>query len=369
MRNAKQRRTKLIFLGIATAVAFYFCYLLAEPFFRSIVAAAILATLLHPWFRRLRERFGNANWAATLSLVIVIVAFIGPAILLGILVEKELVAAYQWLRTNTEAQNGWPAALSLWATNAAGWIGVHIGVSPDTLREAFLSRLNEISGSFVQKAANILGGLGTGIVSLVIMFVAFFFLLREGSRIVRGGASLLPLDADEIDILIARVEATIQANVVGALAVAAVQGSLLALAFWFLGISSPLLWALIAAMCSVIPIVGSSVVWIPAIVHLIATGSWVKGLILLGWAGGLVSLADNIIRPWVLSDRVNLPPLVLFFALLGGVELFGVLGIFLGPVILSLAISIASLFFSELRAQGDLKPQDRWESRSESIQG
>lgn len=364
MPNPQQRRTKLIFLGITTALAFYFCYLLAEPFFRSIVAAAILATLMHPWFRRLRERLGNANWAATVSLVIVVVAFIGPATLLGILIEKELVTAYQWLRTNTEAQNGWPAALSLWSTNAAGWVGVHTGVSPDTLRDAFLSRLNEISGTFVRKTANIIGGLGTGIVSLVIMFVAFFFLLREGSRIVRGGASLLPLDGDEIDALIAKVEAAIQANVVGVLAVAAVQGTLLAIAFLVLGVPSPLLWALIAAMCSVIPMIGSSVVWVPAIIYLIATGSWIKGLILLGWAAGVVSLADNLIRPWILSDRVNLPPLVLFFALLGGVELFGVLGIFLGPVILSLAISIAALFFGELRAQGDLKPRERLESRN-----
>jgi len=359
MPNRKQRRTKLVFLAIATAIAFYFCYLLAAPFLRSIVAAAILAILIHPWFRHLKVRFGNANWAATLSLVIVIVAFIGPAILLGILVEKELVNAYQWLRANTEAQNGWPTAMSVWTANTAGWIGVHIGISPDTLRDAFLSRLNEASGLFVKKTADILGGLGTGILSLVIMFVAFFFLLREGSRIIHGAASLLPLDADEIDGLIAKVEAAIQANVVGVLAVAAAQGLLLALAFWFLQVPSPLLWALIAAMCSVIPMVGSSVVWGPAIVYLIVTGSWVKGLILLGWAGGVVSLADNFIRPWILSGRVNLPPLVLFFALLGGVELFGILGIFLGPVILSLAISIASLFFGELRAQGELKPQEQ----------
>jgi predicted PurR-regulated permease PerM len=358
MPGIHQRRNKLIFLTIAAILAFYFCYLIARPFLQPIVAASILATLFHPLFRRLKRNFGNANWAATLSLIIVIVAFVGPAIILGMFLEKEIVGAYQWLKQNTAAQNGWPAALSDWIDAAASWVGFHTGVSPEALRRTVLTRIDAASGAMVKKTADILSGIGAGIVSLVIMLVAFFFLLREGRRIVRGAAGLLPLSESEIEGLIEKIDAAIQANVVGVLAVAAAQGSLLGMALWFLGISSPILWGMIAAICSVVPLVGSSLVWVPATIYLLLTGSWIKGLILLGWSAGVVSLADNFIRPWILSGRVNLSPLVLFFALLGGVEVFGPLGIFLGPLIVSLAVTFGSMFFNELRTQGELETHD-----------
>ncbi len=175
-----QRRNKLIFLTVAALVTFYFCYLIARPFLQSIVAAGILATLFHPWFRRLRRKFGNANWAATLSLVIVVVAFVGPLILLGFFLQKELATAYGWLKQNTAAQNGWPAALSDWIDKAASWVGLHTGVSPEALRHAVLTRVDAASGAMVQKTAGILSGIGAGIVSLVTTLVTFCFLLREG---------------------------------------------------------------------------------------------------------------------------------------------------------------------------------------------
>lgn len=353
-----QRRNKLIFLGIAAILSFYFCYLIARPFLQSILAAGILAILFHPLYRRFRRKFGNSNWAAVASLAIVIVAFVGPAIALGFALEKEIASVYQWLKQNTAAQNGWPAALSDWIDKAASWVGLHTGVSPDLLRRSVMTRLDAASGALVKQTAGILSGIGAGIVSLVIMLVAFFFLLREGRRIVRGAAGLLPLSQNEIDTLIEKIDAAVQANVVGVLAVAAAQGTLLALALWVLGIPSFILWGLIAAICSVVPMVGSSVVWVPLTIYLFITGSWGKGLILLGWSAGVVSLADNFIRPWILSGRVNLSPLVLFFALLGGVEVFGPLGIFLGPLIVSLAVAFGSMFFNELRTQGELQTRD-----------
>lgn len=353
-----QRRNKLIFLSIAAFLSFYFCYLIARPFLQSILAAGILAILFHPLYRRFRRKFGNSNWAAVASLAIVIVAFVGPAIALGFALEKEIAGVYQWLKQNTAAQNGWPAALSDWIDKAASWVGVHTGVSPDVLRRSVITRIDAAGGALVKKTAGVLSGIGAGIVSLVIMLVAFFFLLREGRRVVRGAAGLLPLSQNEIDTLIEKIDAAVQANVVGVLAVAAAQGTLLALALWVLGIPSFLLWGLIAAICSVVPMIGSSVVWVPLTIYLFLTGSLVKGFILLGWSAGVVSLADNFIRPWILSGRVNLSPLVLFFALLGGVDVFGPLGIFLGPLIVSLAATFGSMFFNELRTQGELQTRD-----------
>ena len=117
-----------------------------------------------------------------------------------------------------------------------------------------------------------------------------------------------------------------------------------------LGVPSPLLWALVTGLCSLVPLFGAALVWIPGAVYLFLIGSWVKGLILVGWGAGVVSLSDNIVRPWVISERLKLSPGILFFALLGGVEVFGPLGIFLGPVICSVTLTLGKMLLRELRS-------------------
>ena len=160
-----------------------------------------------------------------------------------------------------------------------------------------------------------------------------------------------PHHKDQKKRFIEETQSSIQANVVGVLTVAVVQGSLLGIGFWLLGIPSPILWALVTSACSLVPMAGAAFVWVPGTVYLLLIGSWIKGLILLGWGAGVVSLSDNIIRPWVISDRLKLSPIMLLFALLGGVEMFGPLGIFLGPMIFSIASSFGRMLRSELKPE------------------
>ncbi len=143
----------------------------------------------------------------------------------------------------------------------------------------------------------------------------------------------------------------------GVLAVAFTQGLLLGLAFWVLGLPSPVLWGMTAAIFSLIPVVGTGVVCVPAAVILIFSGHWVKGLILLGWGAGVVGTADNFIRPLVISDQIRLHPLYVFFALLGGVQAFGISGLFIGPMAFALAQSLFTLMKEEIQAPTD-QPQE-----------
>jgi predicted PurR-regulated permease PerM len=343
-----RRKRKLLFLAIATAVFFFFCYRIASPYLNAIVGAAVLATLFHPVFRTLKDLTGGrSNLAAWLCILVLLVTLIGPAILIGILLHNESIAVYDWLRTNTAAQNGWPTAISSWVARVADWVGVHTGVDPDTLRSAALSRINEVGNFFVQKTGALLGGISSAILSLVITLFTFFFMLRSGATLVRNGARLLPLDEDEIEVLISKITAAIQGNVAGVLAVGGTQAILLGLGFWIFGVPSPVLWAIVTVACSVIPMGGAALVWVPGAIYLFASHSILKGVLMLAWGAGIVSLSDNIVRPWVLSDRVNMSPLLIFFALLGGIQVFGFWGIFLGPVILSLAVTFASMLLEE----------------------
>jgi predicted PurR-regulated permease PerM len=348
--EGSERRKRILFLCIAAAIAGFLCYLIVRPFAKPILTAAIMAVLFHPLFLRLKVITGNRTWAAFMSLTILLVVLTGVAALMAITVKREMIATYQWFKANTAARDGWTAAFSSWTDAAARWIGLHIGISPDVIRDAALARLDQVSAAIVTTTGNILASLGTISVSLVLTLVSFFFFLREGSQLLKRGAWLIPLRNDQKQRFIEETQSSIQANVVGVLTVAIVQGLLLGIGFWLLGIPSPILWALVTSCSSVVPFFGAAVVWVPGAVYLFLIGSWIKGLILLGWGAGVVSLSDNIVRPWIISERLKLSPIILLFALLGGVELFGPLGIFLGPTIFSIASSLGNMLRSELRA-------------------
>jgi predicted PurR-regulated permease PerM len=347
----QERRTKVIFLSVITAVACFFCYLIARPFAKPILAAAILAVLFHPLFLRLKAMTCNRNWAAFLSLALLLAALAALIALLAFVVQREITSTYAWFKANTVARDGWTTAFSSWIDKSAGWIGLKIGISPDVVRDTALARVDEASAAMIKKTGDVIASVGTISVSLVLTFVSFFFFIREGTQLIARGSWLIPLDSEQKRRFIEQTQSSIQANVVGVLLVAAVQGLLLGIGFWFLGVPSPILWALVTSACSLIPLFGAALVWVPGAVYLFLTGSWIKGVILLAWGAGVVSLSDNIVRPWVISERLKLSPIILLFALLGGVEVFGPLGIFLGPMIFSIAASLGQMLRNELRAK------------------
>ena len=147
--------------------------------------------------------------------------------------------------------------------------------------------------------------------------------------------------------LFVNISDTIVANVYGILLVGVAQGVLTGIALAIVGAQSPLLLGLSAALASVVPVVGAALVWAPAGIYLLFIGAIWKGVFVLVWGAVVISMADNIIRPWVVSGKVELHPLVLLFFILGGVEAFGFLGLFLGPVI----ASVLTVLFGMLREE------------------
>jgi len=140
------------------------------------------------------------------------------------------------------------------------------------------------------------------------------------------------------------------ANLYGILAVGLAQGLLTGAAFAVLGVPSPLLLGLTTAVCSLVPIVGTMLVWLPAAIYLMAIGHLWKGIILMLWSSVVVGTIDNIIRPLVIGSKVELHPLLLLFALLGGLQVFGFIGIFIGPVVLSVISALTDMLREELSA-------------------
>jgi predicted PurR-regulated permease PerM len=349
----RSRRRKLIFLASLFAIAAGLAFLVAWPFLNAIVLAVILAVILQPLFQRLAGVL-HPNWAALLTLFLLLLIVVVPLVLIFALVQNEAQVVYQSLKQSAAADNGgWSGALSGWADKTFSWIGLRLGIDPETIRSQVWGRANAASSVLLQKTAALVGSFGSIAISLTAMFLALFFFLRDGKKIVHRTADLTPLDSDEVNLLIERLRVAIQANVLGIVAVALTQAFLVGFGFWLFGVPQPALWALVASACSVIPIGGAALVWLPGAIYLLATHHTLPGVLLLAWGAGVVSMSDNFVRPWVLSGRVNLPPFLLFIALLGGVQVFGPIGIFLGPLVLSITRTFGAMLLEQRQGSSD----------------
>jgi predicted PurR-regulated permease PerM len=180
--------------------------------------------------------------------------------------------------------------------------------------------------------------------SLLVMLFAMFFLLRDGHTLARQVRDLLPLPEGARDRLMTDTRDLIIASVGAGLLVATVQGAIGALAFWMLGIDAPVVWGVVMAMCSLIPVVGAALVWVPAALWLLLSNEIARGitLVIVGVFG--ISMADNVLRPILLAGRTTASGLVVFLGLLGGAAAFGFIGLVLGPIILVTAGSLLRVF-------------------------
>lgn len=225
----------------------------------------------------------------------------------------------------------------------ASWAGRYVDLSSFDLRGALLRWLEQISRSLLSWGAWAASNIISFVADTVITLFTLFFLFREGGSMREHAETVLPLNASQVEHLFTGLSNSIVANVYGCLAVGVAQGSLASLAFWVLGLPSPVLWGLVTALFSLVPIIGSAAVWGPAVIILVIGGHWWKALILLGWGAGVVGQIDTLVRPYVISGRVELHTLLIFFAFLCGVEAFGLMGLFIGPVVLSVALVVLEM--------------------------
>jgi predicted PurR-regulated permease PerM len=228
-----------------------------------------------------------------------------------------------------------------------GWLRQYIDVTKSGLEGTIYSLPSRVSQLLIRVAASLVAGLAGFIGESLITLLVLFFVLRDGADIARRAALLVPLDSRRVERLFTRTRESIFANLYGILAVALAQGLLTSAAIAIVGVGAPLILGAAAAVCSLIPIVGPTLVWVPVAIFLFAKGQWWKGFFLVAWGALAVGTADNVIRPLVIASHVRLHPVLLLFALIGGVEQFGFIGLFIGPVVISLIIAVAEMLREE----------------------
>jgi predicted PurR-regulated permease PerM len=345
------RQTRIIFLLALSVVTIWFCYVIARPFLKPVFMACVLAIVFYPVHTRLHKLIRPPNVAALLSTLLVLLLLIIPAVLLGAAIQREIAAAYQSLNPGGAQDGSLVPGLLKFSEKLNRWLSRFIGESRFDLRAAIQNQLQQISAALLSGIAGLVGNLTSFVVDSVTTFFTLFFLFRDGRTVRRRLMAILPLRPDQVEKLTGGVSRTIVASMYGGLAVALAQGMLISLAFWVLSVPSPILWGLVTALFSFVPIIGSAAVWVPIAIILMFSGHLIKGLLLLAWGAGVVGMADNVVRPLVISEQVKFYPLYIFFALLGGMQAFGLAGLFVGPVVLAIALALFSLWREENHPQ------------------
>ncbi|HWP44418.1 MAG TPA: AI-2E family transporter [Blastocatellia bacterium] len=344
-----KRRITLGFLIALAVFALYLCYIIFNPFIRPFLSAVVIAVVFFPVHARLARLVASPSLAALISTVLVILIVVLPAVLIGIAFYKEAASLYSYLDQKSEESGGLGTYVMRLIEGPMRWLSQYVDVSQFNLGEWLRSRLQSITQFLVNEAGGLLGNITLFLINSVIALFTLFFLFREGRSMRRRAAAILPLSSEQVDRLFTGIENTIIATVYGGIVVAIAQGFLTGLALWITGIHSPVLWGVVAAFFALLPLVGTAVVWIPAAIYLFATGSWGKGLFLIAWGAAFVGTVDNFLRPYLMSGRVRMHTLLIFFAVFGGVQAFGFLGLFIGPVILAVTITVLGMLRDEGR--------------------
>ena len=343
MNDTTRKWAAIVCLVGLAVVALYLCYLIARPFLGPVLVAVMLVIVFYPLHLRVQRFFPSQNVAAAISTALVILLVTIPVVFLGISVSRELRWVAQSLREQSWSLGRLSPYLVKWGGDLLRRLGDYADLSQLDPQATVLRWAEQASRYLLSIGAAAVTNLVSFVLNSVVVFFSLFFFLREGENIRRGISAMLPLYPDQTERLLNGISETMIANVHGGLAVGAAQGILTGLSFWVLGLPAPILWTLVTGLTSLVPVVGSALVWGPASVLLLLSGHWGKALILLVWGAAVVGQADVVVRPYVVSARVKVHTLLVFFALLGGVEAFGILGIFVGPIILSVTFAVLDM--------------------------
>jgi predicted PurR-regulated permease PerM len=341
-------RVSVVFFYGLLLLLLYLTYLIIVPFASPILWAAILVVVFQPVYRRLLYRLGGKSGLTAFLLTITVsAAVMVPAILCGWVLTQEAVSFYQ-AAERVYQQEGLAGIASHPAVTAgrALWDSVSLPFERlgFDLNALLLGGLSAVSSFIVDNLKGVAINLLGFTIKFFLVVFTFFFLLRDGETIVRNLQGLLPLERKHAEALFSRLYDAISAVVRGTIVTALAQGILGGVGYWAVGVPYPVFLGLATALFSLLPVGGSGLVWIPAALYLFLEGGWIRGLLLLAWSTTVVSTADNVLKPALISGRTNLPTLFLFFGMLGGLQVFGILGFILGPVLLVMLSTFLEIY-------------------------
>jgi predicted PurR-regulated permease PerM len=346
-----------VFFAIAVAI-FYLSYRLIMPFLVPICWAAVFAIVFYPMYRKLLKRVKRESLASLMMVLLIIVLIIGPITYLSLALVDEAVSAIT--RVNELYSSGNPRAFVPvdipWMETIKSKLSPYFDVSHINANEIIKQTIDNIGGLIVNKTASFVGNVTKAVLMFLMMIFTTYYFFKSGPDIVAKMKRLVPLTEERTDETFTKLRDVIYATMYSGVAIALIQGFLGGLLFYFVGIPSALFWGSIMAFLSILPFIGAFIVYVPAGLYFILAGSPLKGILVILIGGVIVSQVDNFLRPYLVAGRTSMHPLVLFFSMTGGVTLFGLVGLVVGPLLAAALQTLLDVFDKHLNS--DVTPAE-----------
>lgn len=349
------RLTGIVFFGVMALILLYAAFKIIWPFMTAVLLGLIMVILTFGLFRSVRTRLrGSSVRAAIVMLLGTTLVLVIPTLILAVLLVQQANLVVENLQSG-EAQQ---MIRRIDVQQYLSWMQkIAPKFDPATLspERLLLPAIQQIPGWVARNGGAVLGGLAGMVLGFALMLLSMYFFYVEGESILRQLSILSPLPKRYDEEFRARFKDVIDATFRGQLFTGLAQGFVTGVGLAIAGVPGAGFWGAVAAILSLIPMVGAAAVWVPASIFLAASASmgtrpWWPAIFLVLWGVLLVSLVDNVVRPWAMSGKAQLPAIPLLFAVLGGLQAFGFVGLVIGPLVFSLLMSIIEIYkksFSE----------------------
>jgi predicted PurR-regulated permease PerM len=319
---------------------------IAWPFLRPLLLGAMLAGLSHPLYRWLARCFrGRTSLASFTTLLILVVLAVGPlGAFAGLVISQALEVsekAIPWAREHLGPSSGFD--VHSWLVSRFPVLAPYVP-SQETIIENLGLAAKSAGGFLVAAASRMTAGTAAFLLNAFVMLYAMFFFLRDGKVILEKIFYYIPLRHEDELQMIERFTSVTRATIKGTVIIGIVQGTLAGLALWMAGITGAAFWGTIMVILSVIPGVGSALVWVPAVIYLFANGQVLTASLVAAWCAAVVGTIDNVLRPKLVGKDAKMPDLLILVGTLGGLFLFGPIGFIAGPLVFGLFLTVWEIY-------------------------
>ncbi len=321
-------------------------YYILSPFLAPIAWGAVIASVTWPLYKRVRSLLGGRETLSTLAMLSgVIILMILPVTFLVLASADEanqlFIRAREFIEQGTFAEMDYP-----WLTAWIEWFREKVPFEGVDIRKRLLEWAGFLPDILIKTGQDLISNIFKIFITLFILF----FMYRDGERLFLFFKKVLPVSRARGDRLISHVERVVKAVVYGIFSTAIVQGTLAGIGYWFLGFEAPILMGMISAVLALLPL-GTVLLWLPAAIWLLVEGNLFKGIILLIWGAGVVGTIDNLFRPILVGYTGKISALLVFLGTIGGFMAFGMIGLFIGPILLSLGQVLVKEYVKEEEAE------------------
>jgi predicted PurR-regulated permease PerM len=331
---SRERALLMVLVGL-TVIAVYLCWLLVAPFLSAIAWAVALALVSYPVYDWLRLHVHSQNLAACITVALVALVLVAPTALLAQQLSIQVPDGAKFLNEKIR-EIPWEEQMDNYPRFAPIVEWFKRSINP-------ANELNRLASAATSQASSFLTGSFLFATQLLMMLYILFYFIRDHRQGIDLLRSLVPLSNPETDEVFARVEDTINATIYGTVIVGLVQGLVGWALYLMLGLPAPLLWGALTAVLAIVPVLGPSIVWIPAAAILALQGAYVKA-VLITIGGIVIGLIGHFLYPILVGHKLRLHPVLVFFAFLGGLTVFGIAGLILGPAVLALTEALVNVW-------------------------